>query len=132
VAPRLQSFEGPQSGPSWLLAVERVFATWLEAGELEGANQAVTRMAAQAFVLETTELGRGTIDLLAGRLALAQGSRDVAAEQARAAIARFRAVGARWWIAKALRDLERAGTSTEDERGELQRLERELRISPIV
>ena len=42
--PRIASFDDDPSGPSWNAALDRVMQAWVEAGELDGAEQALARM----------------------------------------------------------------------------------------
>jgi hypothetical protein len=63
------------------------------------------------------------------RLTLAKGEMARAAELATAALARFRSSEAPWWIAKALRLLERAGGADERSVAEAQRIEAALKAT---
>jgi hypothetical protein len=129
VEPRIASFEGA-SGPSWSAALDRVLRAWVEAGQLDGAERALERLAATlASAAQTTSLELGTHDLMRARLTLAKGEMARAAELATAALARFRSSEAPWWIAKALRLLERAGGADERLVAEAQRIEAALKAT---
>ena len=101
VEERIRSFELRYSSPSWLAALETVLDAWLLAGEVEGAARALERMRIAAAQPEVATLGRATFALLCGKL-LAAGGKDPS-EEARRALAGFRASKAPWWVAKALR-----------------------------
>jgi class 3 adenylate cyclase len=125
VEPRIPSYQDEPGGPSWTAAADRVFRSWLDAGNLEGATRILDAMTeALPRYANLSSLGRGTYDLLRGRLLLAQGNAPVAADAAAAALERFRVSNAPWWIAKAIRLKLRAGTSDatlEDEVAEIER-----------
>ncbi len=101
VEERIGSFELRYSSPSWLAALETVFDAWLAAGEVEGAARALERMRITASQPEVATLGRATFTLLCGKLLAARG--EDPRDEAREALAAFRASQAPWWIAKALR-----------------------------
>jgi hypothetical protein len=73
--------------------------------------------------------GRGTFELLRGRLALARGTSENAATAGRAALSQFRTAAAPWWIAKAIRLIERAGGADESLVEEAMEIERGLRAT---
>jgi len=73
-----------------------------------------------------SSLGRGTHELLRGRLALARGEAGVASSAAGAALERFRLSAAPWWMAKAIRLLERSGAADHRLVGEAFEIERRL------
>ncbi len=127
VEPRLVSFEDDPSGPSWSAALDRVFRSWIEAGEVDGATRALDGMtAALPRFPKASALGLGTHLLMQGRLALARGERDGAEAAGRAALERFRTSNAPWWIAKAMRLLERAGAADEELVREVEEIEARL------
>jgi hypothetical protein len=127
VEPRLISFSDDPSGPSWSAALDRVFRRWLEAGEVEGAGRALAGLTdAMPGHADVTSLGRGTYDLLRGRLFLARGENESAAQAANAALDAFRVSAAPWWMAKAMRLLERAGAADYGLLAEVVEIERAL------
>ncbi len=112
VEPRLVAFEGEPGGASWTAALDRVFRAWLAAGEIDGAARALAVMgAALPKYTNVSSLGKGTVQLLRARLMEAQQQPSAAAEAAHAALAEFRVSGAPWWMAKALRVLDRIGSA---------------------
>jgi hypothetical protein len=131
VEPRIASFGDDPSGPSWSAALDRVFRAWVEAGELDGAGRALAALD-QAVERRpgVTRLGHGTHELLRARLALARGDDGAAAQAARAALDHFRGAQAPWWIAKAIRLLERAGAADEPLITEAAGIERRLGAGP--
>ena len=127
VGPRLASFDDDPSGPSWSAAVDRILRSWLDAGMVEGAAEAlgVMRKAVERSV-SISSLGRGSWRLLQARLAEAKSEASEAGEHARAALAEFRSVGAPWWMAKAIRLLERTGSANSELLAEVAGIERRL------
>jgi class 3 adenylate cyclase len=110
VEPRLVSYQEPPDNPSWSAAVDRVFRSWLEAGDVDGAARIMAAMTdARSRYSKMSSLGRGTFELLRGRLAHAQGDEARAREAAAAALGHFRSCRAQWWQAKAIRLDQRAG-----------------------
>lgn len=126
VEPRIASFSDDPAGPSWSAALDRVFRSWLQAGDLEGAGKALAAMAKASEQMTFTHLGNGTFMLMHGRLSLARSDRDAAAAQAAAALEDYRQSSAPWWIAKAIRLLERAGAADRHLIFEVQDIERRL------
>src|SRR4029079_2302992 len=91
VEPRIVSFEDEPGNPSWTSAADMVFRTWLETGEVDGAARVFAAMtAAQPRYKNTSALGRGTYQLLRGRLAMAQGDDEQARAAATEALGLFR------------------------------------------
>jgi class 3 adenylate cyclase len=127
VEPRIASFDDDPSGPSWSAALDRILRAWIEAGELDGAGRA---LAATAGVLarmpKVTHLGLGTYELMRGRLAAARVESDDAATAGRAALDHFRTSAAPWWMAKAIRLIERAGGADDGLLAEVSEIERAL------
>jgi len=110
VEPRLASFRDEPGGPSFAAAIDRVLRAWLDAEDVDGAARAVAEMeAGVAGWNEPSALAVGTYDLMRGRVAHATGDDAAAAASGNEALARFRVSNAPWWIAKAIRLLERAG-----------------------
>ena len=128
VEPRLPSFNNASGGPSWMTSVERVLNSWLDAGELGGAADAVDRLE-RAVVAEPTisAFGRGSVLLLRARLLTAQNeSLAVVSQAAREALAQFRQAAAPWWIARTLRVLAGVGDASTAEEEELTQISRSL------
>ncbi len=111
VEERLPCFDMDHSGPSWLAGIETVVGTWVEAGELDGAEQALDRMLARFASATSTALSRATEALLRSNLMVARGRGDLAAAAAERALAET-AGRAPWWRAKAIRSRERAGAAS--------------------
>ena len=127
VEPRIVAFEDEPGGGSWSAAVDRVFRSWLEAGELDGAARALATMTeAVPRFKDRSQLGRGSYELLRARLAAAQGDRETAAAAGRLALEKFRQANAPWWMAKAIRLLERAGAADYGLVGQAFEIERRL------
>jgi class 3 adenylate cyclase len=133
VEPRIVAFEDEPGGGSWSAALDRVFRSWLEAGELDGAERALAAAtAALPRFQNVSRLGHGSYELLRARLSAAQGDDGAAAITGRAALEHFRAAGAPWWVAKAIRLLERANSADYALVGEAFEIERHLgAIAPI-
>jgi hypothetical protein len=126
VEPRIASFNHA-GGPSWSAALDRVFRAWLEAGELEGAGRALARLSESLEEMgDESSLGLGTHMLMLGRLALAQKQARQASDHALAALDHFRTSSAPWWIAKAIRLIERAGAASGAMLLEVEQIERRL------
>ena len=127
VEPRIQSFADEPGGPSWSAALDRVFRSWIETGEIDGAGKALDTMtAAVPGFTDPTSFALGTYELLRARIALARDDIGLADEAGRAAIARFRTSNALWWIAKSIRLLERAGSSDQQLVAEAEAIETRL------
>jgi hypothetical protein len=127
VEPRLEAFASEPSGPSYSAAIDRVFRAWLDAGEIAGAGSALDSLAAALpGYSNPTSLARGTYELLRGRLALAGGEKEPAAAAANAALDAFRVSDAPWWMAKAIRLLERTGAADYGLMAEVFEMERAL------
>jgi class 3 adenylate cyclase len=93
---------GDEDGlPSWLAATDELLTFWLDRGDHDAVRAALERPAG-GVESEGTMLGAGIFELAAARL-----DRDPA--RAQAALRCFRAFGAPWWTAKALRALESLG-----------------------
>lgn len=127
VETRIASFQLEPGGPSWSSAVDRVFRAWLDAGELDGAEMALAAMtSARPGFMNPTSLGLGTYELLRGRLALARADSATAAEAGEGALERYRISAAPWWMAKAIRLLERAGAADQSLTAEAEEIEKGL------
>jgi hypothetical protein len=124
---RLVSFEGEPGMPSFAAAIDRVFRAWLEAGEVDGSERALAVMtAAVPGFTNPTALALGTYQLMRGRLAHAREELPAARSAALEALRLFRVSDAPWWIAKAIRLLERADAADEKLVAEVERIERHL------
>ena len=130
VTERLPCFDMDQSGPSWLAAVETVVEAWLDAGELDGAEQALDRMRARLALPPTTRLAEATEALLRARLLLARGDHEASAETARRALSHTAASGP-WWRTKAIRVLEQAGAAPRALVEEAESIEARLGIGSV-
>ena len=121
------SFGEDPTGPSWTAALDRVFRAWLEAGEVDGAAQALAALDdGVARLPDVSRLAFGTQQLLHGRLSLARGDRPAAAAEGQAALDHFRASNAPWWMAKAIRLVERAAAADSGLISEVVQIERRL------
>jgi class 3 adenylate cyclase/tetratricopeptide (TPR) repeat protein len=126
VEERLPCFDMDQGGPSWLAGVETVVDAWLDAGELDGAEQALDRMRTRLARGDATHLALATEALLRARLLLARGGVGAAAEAERALA---ETTGrAPWWRVKAIRVLEQAGGASTALVDEARSLESRLGI----
>jgi class 3 adenylate cyclase/tetratricopeptide (TPR) repeat protein len=126
----LESFEEWGTLPSWYSAVEAVVGGLLRAGEVEGARKILDRMARWNDFPLTSELGRSIESLLRARLLHAERTQpDRVAERARRALKGFRSSKALWWIAKAIRLLDRIGKASSAESAEAARIEESLGIA---
>ena len=123
---RLPCFDMDHGGPSWLAAVDAVVGCWLEAGELDGVEEALSRMRASLERSPATKLAVATEALLRAQLLDRRG----AVADAIAAAESARAIHAPWWRARASRLVgELAGD--EDALREAERLEKDLGLSAI-
>jgi class 3 adenylate cyclase/tetratricopeptide (TPR) repeat protein len=129
VESRLPSFDLAHDGPSWLAAIETLVETWLEAGELDGAEQALDRMRASLDKGAPSRLARATEALLRAKLFLARGDPAASGIEAKRSLELLGDKGAPWWRAKAIRALERAGEVSVELAGEGQATEARLRSS---
>ncbi len=130
VDPGLDGFREHFTGASWTAAIDRVFRSWLEARAIGGAERALEAMrAAQRPDSDMSPLGSGTYELLRARMAEARAENDAAAESATEALGRFRLLDAHWWIAKAIRLLERVGAADYQLISEVFEIERRLGVA---
>jgi len=124
---RIASFGGDPSGPSWSAALDRVLREWVEAGELDGAGRALAAMADHlATDTQVTHLGRGTHSLLVARVAAARGEHAQSMAAGAQALREFRRSAAPWWMAKAIRLMERSGAADPTLVAEVEDIERRL------
>jgi class 3 adenylate cyclase len=127
IEPRIPSYQDEPGGPSWTAAADLVFRKWLEAGNVDGAGLILDGMTeALPRYPNMSLLGRGTYELLRGRLALARGDAAGATDAAKAALTHFRVSNAPWWMAKAIRLMLRAGAPDPALEGEVIEIERKL------
>jgi hypothetical protein len=127
VEPRIASYQEQLGGPTWTAALDLVFRSWIDEGNLAGAARIVAAMTdAQARYTAVRPMGLGTVDLIRGRLALAQGELAVASEAAQSALEHYRRIRAPWWIAKAIRLKLRAGAMDAGLEQEVTEIERQL------
>ncbi len=130
VESRIVSFGDDANLPSWAAAVDRVVRAWVAAGELDGAQRAIEAMAAAiAASRNVAHLGRGTLELMRGRVAAARHERAAASAAGRLALDHFRISAAPWWMAKAIRLLERSDSADERLVVEAALIERRLRAA---
>jgi len=123
---RLPCFDMDHGGPSWLAAVDAVVGCWLEAGELDGVEEALSRMRVSLERSPPTNLAVATEAVLRAQLLARRG----AVADAIAAAESARVIHAPWWRAKASRLVgELAGDA--DGLGEAGRLEQALGLSAI-
>jgi tetratricopeptide (TPR) repeat protein len=132
VEPRIAAFAEEPGGPSYSAALDRLLRAWLEAGEIEGASRAMAALsAAMPGFTRVSRTGLGIFELMRGRLAEAHGDRDESAAAARAALEHFRNGPLPWWMAKAIRLLERVDAADYELASEAFEIERSLKaIAP--
>jgi hypothetical protein len=123
--------------PSWYAAIEIVVDGWLNAGRNELVTAAVARMREWEQLPLTSALARASADLVEARLQLAAGDASAARSLAERSLGFARAVGASWWIVKALRARQMAGEPLSDqELDEVTAIERRMGlpapVEPIV
>jgi hypothetical protein len=117
----LPSFEQEPEMASWLDAADEILRHWLEHGELDAVGDALGRMGAMGG--QRTRWSIGAREVMRSRLLLARGEAAAATDVARAALPVLRPVRSTWWIAKALRLIERAGGAASDEIDEARSIE---------
>jgi hypothetical protein len=121
----MPSFDQDVGLASGLEAQDEVLRRWIGDGRLDVVDEAVGRLRV-AVAHASTPLGRAGLALFEGRLALAHDDAIGATASARAALATAAEVNARWWRARALRLLDRAGAATTTEREEAAAIEHDL------
>lgn len=131
VESRLPSFELAHDGPSWLAAIETLVKTWIEAGKLDGAEQALDRMRASLDKGAPSRLARATEALLRAKLLLARGDSRASGSEAKRALELLGDGGAPWLRAKAIRVLEPAGAASPELSDEAVRIEQELSVRAV-
>jgi len=123
-----------QGGFEWLASCDAILDAWFATGRLAWVAEVVgdaPRLAKVGDPSPATPLG---LELHAIRLAASRdGSPDELAGRARAVAAGLRAIGARFWVARALSVLELLGRATDPERVEREGIERRLGlVRPIL
>ena len=78
---------------------------------------------------DVTHLGRGTFELMSSRVATGRSDPERAAAAATEALEHFRISDAPWWMAKAIRLLERSGAADPTLVAEVEDIERRLGTS---
>ncbi len=131
VESRVASFDS-SGGGSWSAALDRVLRSWVEAGELDGADRALAHL---GEVLNRSphesSLALGTFDLMRARVAVARSAPQLAGDTALVALGYFRNSAAPWWMAKAIRLAQRAGSADRQLVAEVEQIEKHLgAISP--
>jgi hypothetical protein len=106
----------PMLNPHFIGAVETVIGAWLRAGRTDLATRAAEGVAGFAAEDDATPLMRASAALVSAWVAEAGGDHRRARTEARAAVAGARALGAPWWLARALR-----AAGSEDEAAALER-----------
>jgi tetratricopeptide (TPR) repeat protein len=125
----LPAWEETQLLASWHAAVETIVSTWIERGHLEPARRVVDRVIRARSHPVTSRLGRGSAGLVESWMLRAEGAAETrVGDVARTALEAFRGVGAPWWIAKAIRTLQRTGLASDQEIDEAASIERALRL----
>jgi tetratricopeptide (TPR) repeat protein len=127
--PRMAALESPLQSATWILAVETVVGSWIAAGWLDEADEALRHLAIAAESRETSALGRGSVEFLSGEVLRARGDAAGAHSRARAALDRFRAVPAPLWTLKALTAIAAMGRASPDELHEVAALRGQLGIA---
>ena len=128
VEPRIVAFEDEPGGGAGAAAIDRVFRS-LAGGRVNWTAPGVHWRVATAALPRYTNvshLGRGSYELLRARFAVATDDPDTAALAGRQALEHFRIAGAPWWMAKAIRLLERAGAADYALVSEAFEIERQL------
>jgi class 3 adenylate cyclase/tetratricopeptide (TPR) repeat protein len=123
----MPSFDLEVDLPSWIEAVDEVLRQWIADGRLDVVEEANRRMRA-SLERWPSLFGSAAVSLFQGRLALARGDLAAVARDGRAALEPLEAVHGRWWRARVLRLLERAGAATATELAEAAAIERELGV----
>jgi hypothetical protein len=107
---RLHCFDMDHATPSWLAGIETVVGAWLEAGELDGVQQALDRMRTSLCRGRPTHLARATEALLRARLLLLRDEHAGVVTEANLSLEHTTG-RAPWWRAKAIRVLEQVGAA---------------------
>ncbi len=98
------------SAPSWMACLAVIFGAWRAAGMVEPVRDAIEASTRALYGSGTpSRLARGALILERAVLAETLGDPDTAVVQALNALPVLRGIGAAWWVARAIRVLERAG-----------------------
>ncbi len=115
------------SGPAWLACVAAILGTWRSADRIDDCRDALEGILdAHRRANTRSTLAEGAIGVEAAATEAAGGDPAAAAALARAALGPLREIGAAWWIARALRTLERIDAATDVERSEAAEIEHRL------
>ena len=123
----MPSFDLEVDLPSSIEAIDEVLRQWLADGRLDAVDEANRRMTA-SLERYPSLFGSAAVSLFQGRLALARNDLAGAARAGRAALEPLELVHGRWWRARTLRLLERAGAASAAELAEAAAIERELGV----
>jgi hypothetical protein len=104
-----------------------VTSAWLAAGRLDHVEAAVARIRDGFPRLPTSDLIRGVVDVIEGHRRLRDG-RPGAADVLRSGLALVRGMRATWWVRRAIRLLEAAGSATPEELAEASVIEARLGV----
>ncbi len=121
------SFDQDVDGATSSEAVWMVASTWLAGGRSEDVEALVDQVRAGFETLPTSDLIRGVIDIVEGRLRLATDTVG-AVESFRSGLRSVRDMRAAWWVRRALRLLEAAEAATPAEVAEAIAIEARLGI----
>jgi class 3 adenylate cyclase/tetratricopeptide (TPR) repeat protein len=126
---RLPAYELAYSLNSWYEALDTVLCAWLDAGLVDGAQEAAAR-ARRTYETdpESSAVGRAVGALLVARTAAAAGRHDGSARDARAAAEGFADARVPWWRLKALRLLEAVGAASPADVAEAEALAARLGV----
>jgi hypothetical protein len=115
-------------GPAWLAGLGTILGAWRAAGRLDDCRTALaaaTEAHDRSAMPSALASGALAVELAAIEAADGRDPTEVAAI-ARGSLAPLRRVDAAWWIARALRTLERVGEATAEERAEAVAIEHRL------
>ncbi len=115
------------SGPAWLSCLATILGAWRTAGRIDLCRDALASIVeAQRQAVLPSTLADGAIGVERAMAEAAGGDPAAVVRLARSALVPLREVGAAWWIARALRTLERVDAATNDEQREAAAIERRL------
>ena len=118
------------SGPAWLACVAAILGAWRSADRIDDCRDALEGIRdAQRRAASPSTLADGAIGVEAAATEAAGGDPAAAAALARAALGPLREIEAPWWIARALRILERDDAATDVERSEAAEIEHRLGLA---
>jgi hypothetical protein len=125
----LPGCELPYDNADWLLAIERVMRAWISSGRTEAARDGLAAQDSRPD--DPGSLGAVSRSLLASWLTEAEGNATEASEHAHSVLSAPAAGAAPWWELRALRVLERLGTSTTEHQARARVLEGRLGVPPV-